>query len=93
VGEALADDVHTATPPRGAAEGRAASPLVANARVGTPPRAADAGGVFAGDVGATASPAVIDVDPISVVPGGADDLFRNKPQIDLALGGPKTSGA
>jgi hypothetical protein len=66
---------------------------MAGARVDTPPRAADAGGVSAGDVGATASPAVIDVDPISVVPGGADDLVRDQPQIDLALGRPETSGA
>jgi hypothetical protein len=38
VGEALADDARTATPPRGAVEGRAASSPVDDARVGTPPR-------------------------------------------------------
>jgi hypothetical protein len=68
----------------GAAEGRATSPLVADAKVDTPPRAADTGGASAGDVGATTTPAVIDVDPICAVPGGADDLVRDQPQIDLA---------
>jgi hypothetical protein len=43
--------------------------------------------------GATASPTIIDADPISVVPGGAEDLVRDQPQIDLAPGGLETSGA
>jgi hypothetical protein len=85
--------VRIATPPRGAAEGRVTSPTVADARVGTPPHVADAGGVSARVIGATASPVVIDVDPISVVPGWADNLVRDQPQIDLAPGGPETSGA
>jgi hypothetical protein len=93
VGEALADDGRTATPPQGAAEGRAASPPVADARVGTLPRVADIGGASAGDVRAAASPTIIDADPISAVPGGAEDLVRDQPQIDLAPGGPETSGA
>jgi hypothetical protein len=93
VGEVLVDHVRTATPPQGAAEGRAASPPVVVARVDTPPRTVDAGGASARDIGATVSPAVIDVDPISVVPGGTDDLVRDQPQIDLAPGGPGTSGA
>jgi hypothetical protein len=38
-------------------------------------------------------PRVVDADPISVVPGGAEDLVRDHPQIDLAPGGPETSGA
>jgi hypothetical protein len=46
-----------------------------------------------GCVGVTVSPAVIDIDPISVVPGGTDDQVRDQPQIDLAPGGPGTSGA
>jgi hypothetical protein len=41
----------------------------------------------------TTSPTIIDVNPISAVPGGAEDLVRDQPQIDLALGGPGTSGA
>jgi hypothetical protein len=73
VGEALADDARTATPPRGAVESRATSPPVAAARVETPQCATDeTGGASAGGVGATTSPTVIDVDPISAVPGGAD---------------------
>jgi hypothetical protein len=93
VGEALADDTRTATPPRGAVESRVASPPVAVARVETPPHAADAGGSFAGDVEVTTSPMIINTDPISAVPGGAEDLVRDQPQIDLAPGGPETSGA
>jgi hypothetical protein len=93
VGEALADDARTATPLRGAVQGRAASSPMADARVGTPPRAADAGGASAGDVGATASPMIIDADPISAVPDGAEDLVRDQPQIDLAPGGLETFGA
>jgi hypothetical protein len=93
VREALADDARTTTPPRGAAEGRASSPPVANARVDTPPRTADAGGASAGDVGAIASPTIMDTNHIIAVPGGAEDLVRDQPQIDLMPGGPETSGA
>jgi hypothetical protein len=93
VGEALADDARTATPPRGAVESRTTVPPVAAARVETPLRVADAGGASAGDIGATTSLMIIDADPISAVPGGAEDLVRDQPQIDLALGGPETSGA
>jgi hypothetical protein len=82
-----------ATPTRGAAEGRAASSPVADARVGTPLHTADAGGASAGNVGATTSPTIIDTDPIRVVPGGAEVLVRDQPQIDLAPGGPKPSDA
>jgi hypothetical protein len=39
------------------------------------------------------SPNIIDVDPISVVPGGAEDLVRDQPQINLVPGGPETSSA
>jgi hypothetical protein len=100
VGEVLADDARTATPPRGAVETVVTSPPVASTRVEIPPRAAEAVGASAGDigasardVGATTSPTIIDVDPIRAVPGGAEDLVRDQPQIDLALGGPETSGA
>jgi hypothetical protein len=63
VGEMLADDVHTATPPRGVVESRATSLPVADARVETPPCVADAGGTTStGDVGAMNSPMIIDVD-------------------------------
>jgi hypothetical protein len=93
MGEALADDARTATPPRGAVESRATSPPVAAARVETPPRVVEAKGASAEGVGATTSPLIIDVDPISAVPGGAEDLFRDQPQINLAPGGPVSSGA
>jgi hypothetical protein len=99
VGEALADDVRTATPPRGVVETVMNSPPVADSRVEKPPRVAEAVGVSTGDVGATAgdagataSPTIIDVDPIRSVPGGAEDLVRDQPQIDLAPEGPETSG-
>jgi hypothetical protein len=93
VGEALADDARTATPPRGAVESRATSPPVADSKVETPPQVAEVGGAYAGDVEVTTSPTIIDVDPISAVPGGAEDLVRDQPQIDLPQGGPGTSGA
>jgi hypothetical protein len=93
VGKALADNARTATLPRGAAEGTTTSPPMVVTRVDTPPRSADARGASAWDVGATVSPVVIDVDPISVLPSGTDDLVRDQPQIDLAPGGPGTSGA
>jgi hypothetical protein len=94
VGEVLADDAHTTTPPRGAVESRATSPPVADARVETPPRVADAGGATStGGVGATTSPTIIDVDPISARPAGAEDLVRDQPQLDQAPIGLETSGA
>jgi hypothetical protein len=93
VGEALADDARTSTPSRGAVESRVTSSLVADSRVETAPCAVEAGGVSAGDIGATTSPTIIDVDPISAVPGGAEDLVMDQPQIDQAPGGQGTSGA
>jgi hypothetical protein len=94
VGEVLADDAHTTTPSQGAVESRETSPRVVDARVETPPRVADAGGATStGDVGVTTSPTIIDVDPISIRPTGAEDLDRDQPQIDQAPGGPGTSGA
>jgi hypothetical protein len=42
----------------------------------------------------SASPRIIDVDPISARPAGADDdLVKDQPQIGQALGGPGTFGA
>jgi hypothetical protein len=65
-GESLVDDAQTTTLPGGAAESRATSLPVADSRVASPPRVVEAGeGATVGDVGATASPRVIDVDPIS----------------------------
>jgi hypothetical protein len=50
-------------------------------------------GTSVGDVEATTSPRIIDVDPISARPAGAEDLIRDQPQIDQAPGSPETSGA
>jgi hypothetical protein len=43
VGESLADDAQTATPPRGAAQSKATSQPVADSRVESPPRVVEAG--------------------------------------------------
>jgi hypothetical protein len=94
MGEALADNAQTGTPPRGAAQSRAASPLVESTGVASPPRAIEAGeGTSIGDVGVTTSPRIIDVDPISARPATAEDLMKDQPQIDQAPRGPGTSGA
>jgi hypothetical protein len=79
VGEALADDARTATPPRGAVENVVTSPPVTDARVGTPPCVAEVVGTSAGDVGARASPTIIAADPIRTVPGGDGDLVTDQP--------------
>jgi hypothetical protein len=56
VGETLADDAWAATPPRGVAESRAASPPVENTRVASPPHVVEAGeGASVGDVEVTTS--------------------------------------
>jgi hypothetical protein len=89
----LADDACTATPPRGTVEGVVTSPPVADTRAGSPPHTAEGVGTSAGDVGATTSPTIIDVDPIRTVPGGAEDVVGDQPQIDLVPGGLETSGA
>jgi hypothetical protein len=79
-GGALPDDAWTASPLRGEAKSRAASPPVADSRVESPPRAVEAGGgASAGDVGETTSPRVIDVDPISARPVGVEDLIKDQP--------------
>jgi hypothetical protein len=54
VGEALADDARTATPPRGVAESRTASPPVVDTGVVSPPRIVEVQeGATVGDVGET----------------------------------------
>jgi hypothetical protein len=78
MGEALADDARIASPLQGAVESRATSPPAANSRVESPPRAVEAGvEAFAGYVGGTTSPRIIDVDPIGARPAGAEDLVRD----------------
>jgi hypothetical protein len=44
-----------------------------------PPRVADVVGTSAEDVGATASPTIIDADPIRIVPSGGEDLVGDQP--------------
>jgi hypothetical protein len=78
VGEALADDARTATPPRGAVENVVTSPPVADARVDTPPRVAEVVGTSAGDIGAETSPTIIYTDSIRTIPGGAEDLVEDR---------------
>jgi hypothetical protein len=93
MGETLTDDARTATPPRGEVESRATSLPMAGSGVESLPCAVEVGGAYGGDVRATTSPTIVDIDPISAVPGGAKELVRDQPQIDQELGGPKTSGA
>jgi hypothetical protein len=94
MGEALADDAWTANPPRGAAESGATSPPVVDSRVASPPHAVEAGeGASCGDVRVATSTRIIDVDPISARPAGADDLVKDQPQIDQTPRGPGTSRA
>jgi hypothetical protein len=79
-------------PATGAVENVVTSPPVADARVGTPSCITEVVGISAGDIGAMASPTIIDADPISAVAVGAEDLVRDQPQIDLAPGGPEAFG-
>jgi hypothetical protein len=81
--DSLADDTGTATPPPAVGERGTAPPLVEDSGAGSPPRAGDVGaGGAVGDVRTPASPRIIDVDPISARPAGADDdLVRDQAQI------------
>jgi hypothetical protein len=93
MGEMLVDDARTATPTRGIAEGVTTSPPVTDTRAGSPLHTTEGVETSAGEVGATTSPTVADVDPIRAVSGGTEDVAGDQPQIDLALGGPEASGA
>jgi hypothetical protein len=64
VREVLANDARTATPPRGTVEGMVTSPPVADTRTGSPPHTTEGVRTSAGDVGATTSPTIVDVDPL-----------------------------
>jgi hypothetical protein len=84
--QTLADDARTETPSP-AVDSRMETPLpTADVRTATPPLGADAtaqGPV--GDIGASTPPPIIDVDPISATPTGADeDLVRDRAQIEQA---------
>jgi hypothetical protein len=94
VGEALADDAQTASPPQETVGSRAASPPASDSRVESPPHAVEAGVVTsAGDIEVTTPSGVIDVYPISARPAGTEDQIRDQPQIDQAPGGRGTSSA
>jgi hypothetical protein len=95
VAQSLVDDERMVTPPPAADERRMTPPPVTDSRTATPPHADDVGaGGAVGDVGASASPRVINIDLISARPGGMDeDLVRDQPHIDQAPKGPGTSGA
>jgi hypothetical protein len=70
----LADYARMTTLPPTAGERRMTPPPPADSRTASPPRADDAGaGAAVGDVETSASPRIIDVDPISARPGGVDD--------------------
>jgi hypothetical protein len=74
VGEVLADDARTATPTRGIAEGVTTLPPVTDTRAGSTLCTTEGVETSAGEVGATTSPTVVDVDPIRAVPGGTEDV-------------------
>jgi hypothetical protein len=72
--DSLADDTGTATLAPAAGERRTTPPPVANPGTGSPPHAGDVGaGGAVGDIGTSTYKRIIDVDPISTRPAGADD--------------------
>jgi hypothetical protein len=75
------------------AEGSTNSPPVTDTRAGSSLHTTKGVETSAGEVEATTSPTVVDVDPIRVVPNGAKDVAEDQPQIDLVPGGPEASGA
>jgi hypothetical protein len=56
------------------AKGLTTSPPVTDMRVGYSLHTTEGVETSAGEVGATTSPTVVDVDPIRVVPGGTKDV-------------------
>jgi hypothetical protein len=74
-------------------EGFTTSPPVTDTRAGSSLHTAEGVETSLGEVGATTSPTVVDVDPIRVVPDRAKDVAEDQPQIDLAPGGPESSGS
>jgi hypothetical protein len=75
------------------AEGSTNSPPVTDTRAGSSLHTTKGVETSAGEVEATTSPTVVDVDPIRVVPNGVKDVAEDQPQIDLVPGGPEASGA
>jgi hypothetical protein len=75
------------------AEGLENSPPMTDTRAGSSLHTAEGLETSIGEVRATTSPTVIDVDSIRAVPDGVKDVAEDQPQIDLAPGGPEASGA
>jgi hypothetical protein len=75
------------------AEGLTTSPPVTDTRAGSSLHTAEGVETTIGEVGATTSPTVVEVDPTRAVPGGTEDVARDPPQIDLVPGGPEASSA
>jgi hypothetical protein len=75
------------------AEGLTTSPPVTDTRAGSSLHTAEGVETSVGEVGATTSPTVVDVDPIRAVPDGAKDVAEDQRRIDLAPGGPEASDA
>jgi hypothetical protein len=80
--QTLADDARTVTPLPTADSRMVTPPSAVDARTATPPPGADAGAQGTiGDIGASNSPPVIDVDPISAIPIGTDEnLVKDQAQ-------------
>jgi hypothetical protein len=78
-GEALVDDARTATPMQGMAEGLTTSPPVTDTRAGSSLHTAEGVETSVGEVGATTSPTVVEVDPIMAIPDGAKDMAEDQP--------------
>jgi hypothetical protein len=66
---------------------------VTDTRAGSSLHIAEGVETSVGEVRATTSPTVVDVDPIRVVPDEAKDMAEDQPQIDLAPGGPEAPDA
>jgi hypothetical protein len=61
------------------AEGLTTSPLVTDTRAGYSLHTTEGVETSIGEVGATTSPTVVDVDPIRAVPDGAKDVAEDHP--------------
>jgi hypothetical protein len=66
-------------PTRGIVEVVTTSPPVTDTRAGSPLCTTEGVETSAGEVRATASPTVVDVDPMRTVPGGTEDVVGDQP--------------
>jgi hypothetical protein len=83
VAQSFVDNARMATPPSAADEREVTPQSATDSRMVTPPRADDAGARGAlGDIGTSASPRVIDIDPINARPGGMEEAWsRIRPRL------------